>query len=240
MDMSHSDNLKIGAIILCRMDSSRLPGKVLFKLKSKPMLEHIIDRLLKVNALTDSCIVATTSREVDKCIVDFIKQNKQSSIFRGEADNVANRVIECAKEYNLDYFFRINADSPFIEPQLLEQACNIAYKKKYDFITNLYPRSFPYGVSIELIKTSFYQSIYSEIAAEYEQEHVTAYLYKNMSNINYYNIKKEGENWSQVRLVVDDEGDYLKLSKLVNALPKEFCDITYQEAINNIKENGVF
>ena len=42
--------MKIGIIVLCRYNSSRLPGKILLKISGKTILQHIIDRLLCVKA----------------------------------------------------------------------------------------------------------------------------------------------------------------------------------------------
>ena len=37
--------MKVVAIIQARMNSARLPGKVLLPLAGKPVLKHIVDRL---------------------------------------------------------------------------------------------------------------------------------------------------------------------------------------------------
>ena len=40
--------MKLGAIIEARMNSSRLPGKILYKAAGKSFLQHLIDRLKKI------------------------------------------------------------------------------------------------------------------------------------------------------------------------------------------------
>ena len=67
--------MKIGIILLARMGSTRLPGKVMLNLCGKPVLEHIIERLKKVKG-SKNLVVATTVNEKDDVIVDFCKRKK--------------------------------------------------------------------------------------------------------------------------------------------------------------------
>ena len=39
--------MKYGAIIEARMTSSRLPGKVIYKVNGRTMIEHLVSRLKK-------------------------------------------------------------------------------------------------------------------------------------------------------------------------------------------------
>ena len=44
-------------------------------------------------------------------------------------------------------------DSPLIDYKLINKAIKISKKyNKYDIITNVYPRTFPQGQSVEIIK----------------------------------------------------------------------------------------
>ena len=49
---------------------------------------------------------------------------------------------------------RISADSPLIDHQIINKIINIYMKNKnYDLITNIFPKTFPSGQSVEIIKT---------------------------------------------------------------------------------------
>ena len=65
----------IVAIIEARMNSSRLPGKVLMKAAGIPMLKHLVDRLKKVK-LIDEIVIATTTNPKDIEIINFSKKKK--------------------------------------------------------------------------------------------------------------------------------------------------------------------
>ena len=68
-------NLGIIAIIQARLGSTRLPGKVLLNIESKPVLQHIVDRLKKVTKI-DKVIIATTSNlKINSKITSYCKKN---------------------------------------------------------------------------------------------------------------------------------------------------------------------
>ena len=56
--------MRIGSIIEARMSSTRLPGKVLLKVKNKTILDHLVKRIKLVNKI-NKIIVATTKNETD-------------------------------------------------------------------------------------------------------------------------------------------------------------------------------
>ena len=63
---------KVGLIVQARLGSSRLPGKILLTVKSKPIFQYQINRLRDVGY---PIIVATTSEIADEEIVDFARDN---------------------------------------------------------------------------------------------------------------------------------------------------------------------
>ena len=77
---------KFSAIIEARMNSSRLPGKILYKANNKPFLWHLIKRLKKVKQI-NQIILATTKNPIDNILVKEAKKNK-IKFYRGEEDNV--------------------------------------------------------------------------------------------------------------------------------------------------------
>ena len=57
---------------------------------------------------------------------------------------------------------------------------------EFDLITNIFPRTFPSGQSVEIIKTSSLRKILKLKLSRLNQEHVTRYFYKKSK---YFKIK---------------------------------------------------
>ena len=67
--------MRIGSIVEARMSSTRLPGKVLLKVKGKTMLGYLTDRIKLVKNI-DRIIIATTLNPKDIKIVKWCKKIK--------------------------------------------------------------------------------------------------------------------------------------------------------------------
>ncbi|MFO7971603.1 MAG: hypothetical protein R6U40_07615 [Desulfobacterales bacterium] len=167
-----------GAIILARLDSSRFPGKVMKKIQNMRIIEVILRRLFASGFSKDLVCVATTDRVVDDPLVLWAK-NRNVNVYRGPVDDVARRCLHCAKNLKWDCFARVNADSPFVPGRLVKQGVDEVACGRADFATNLIPRSYPYGVSVEVVGTEFYEQSLHNANAE-DLEHVTAHLYKSL------------------------------------------------------------
>lgn len=228
-----SDRLNAAAIVVCRLDSSRLPGKVLKSVGGRPLLQWVLQRLRHVKSLDRGVIVATSYRPVDDPLAEFCQQ-LDIPVFRGAAEDVAGRVLNCALEYQLDWFARVNADSPLVDPELLESALQIAATERFDFVTNLSPRSYPYGISTEVIRTSMFASACSAMHTAAHREHVTQILYQPDCPVIYrqYNLLNPDGDQSAVRLTVDTPADWQAFRELAEATD---VNVSYRAAIQPTK-----
>lgn len=169
--------MKIGIAILCRYSSTRLPGKILREIHGRSVLGHIIDRVRR-GAPSASIVVCTSTDSSDDVIAQFAFREKVNC-FRGHLEDVAGRVLTCAEEFGWDYIVRINGDNIFTDPDTLQCMIAIASTDEFDFVTNVPGRTFPLGMSVEILRTSFYREVISEVREPGYREHVTSWLYDN-------------------------------------------------------------
>ena len=60
-------------------------------------------------------------------------------------------------------------------------------KSKFDIITNVFPRTYPKGLSYEIFKTSILKKNIKFFSRR-DKEHVTTFFYKNFKNYKIYNF----------------------------------------------------
>ncbi|MDN5199976.1 hypothetical protein QQ008_01355 [Fulvivirgaceae bacterium BMA10] len=228
--------MKIGIIILCRYSSSRLPGKILKKINGKTILERIVERLEKVSK-AHQVIVATSDEQSDDAIEIFCHDN-DIPVFRGDLDNVAKRFLDCALHHELDYAIRINGDNIFADPVIIDQMIEILDDRSYDLVTNVPERTFPIGMSVEILKTSFYQQILKKFTTKDYLEHVTLYLYDHPTAGDFfYFYNKTCPQAKGLKLAVDDAFDLENISRIISELEKSksFYSLTeIYDAINKL------
>jgi len=205
-------------IIQARSSSKRFNNKVLHKIYNKPIIWHVVSRVRKSKNVK-KIIVATSNIKSDNKLVKYLKKVK-INYYRGSLTNVAERLCKAAEKNKANFFMRINADSPLIDPTIIDKAIKIfkTRKKNYDIITNTFPRSYPKGQSLEIIKTSKLRSNLDKFNKD-QREHVTKYFYKNYKNFmikNFMNIKIK----TKMKLAIDTRNDLKLILKRIKK--KEF------------------
>ncbi len=180
--------MKIFIFVQARMNSTRLPGKVLFKIKNKTILQHVISRLKKINFKKSIIVLCSTSKKDDK-IVNHCKKNR-IKYFRGSLNNVYKRFCDAVTFYKCQYFIRITADSPLIDPTIVDKCIRKLRKDKYyDIITNCMEKTFPKGQSVEIINSNIFVQNYKNIKNNEHKEHIFKYFYINKKKFKIFNIK---------------------------------------------------
>lgn len=200
------------AIIQARTNSRRFPKKILHLIKGRPLIQHVIERVKKSKSVKD-IIVATSKNKSDDNLISFLKK-KKINYFRGSLHNVASRFLQIAKIKNKKYFIRVSGDSPLISPKIINQAIKLHKKNlKYDLITNIFPRSFPHGQSVEIIKTSILKNNIKKMNKS-ELEHVTQFFYINNPKFLIKNFMSTRKN-EAIKLAVDTRADLKNIIKLI-------------------------
>ncbi len=199
---------KTGIIILCRYNSTRLPGKILKEIDGQPVLQHIVNKIRQV-VPQENIIIATSEEKTDTPIVEYCHQTGLN-YYRGSLNNVSLRFLEAAQNNRLDFAVRINGDNFFVNYPLLDEMINIAVTNDYDFVSNVKGRTFPKGMSIEIVKTQFYKQMYSQFESEGDFEHVTIYLYHNDEKIpnKKYIYNRSVPEAAGIQLSIDTQEDF--------------------------------
>ena len=146
--------MNITASIQARMNSSRLPGKVLRDICGKPMLKWQIERVQRSN-LIKNIIVATSDTKHDDDIEIFCKQN-DIKCYRGSEYDVLNRVSSMLKDCNVDVHVELYADCPLSDPEIIDEFINYYLKNKntYDFVSNTIKTTYPPGLEVSVYHSS--------------------------------------------------------------------------------------
>ena len=133
IDINKNENLQI--IIEARSTSKRLKRKHLFKFNNISLIRILIKKLKKIQNI-NGIILATTTNSEDEDLINEAKK-EEISIYRGDENNVLERVIGACEKYNLDSFCRVTGDSPLIDIKYLQLLINnYLHNSELDYISN--------------------------------------------------------------------------------------------------------
>jgi spore coat polysaccharide biosynthesis protein SpsF len=209
--------MKLVATIEARMNSSRLPGKVLFPVLGRPLLSFLIERLKSVQSI-DEIVIATTVNKIDEPIVELAK-SLNVSFFRGSENDVMSRVIGAAESHEANSLVEITGDCPILDPDLVEQTIQVFLKNNVDYCANSYFSSYPSGMDTQVIRLDALKRSYSMTEDDLDYEHVSRHIVNNPQIFKHaYLIAPPSLTWPTLALTVDEQGDYDLVSRIIEEL----------------------
>ena len=208
----------IGCIIQARMGSTRLPGKVMKKIdEENPVLYYVLKQL-QFSTLLEKMVVATTILDEDDVIENYVK-NMGIDIFRGNTNDVLDRYFECAKKFSIDIIIRITADNPLIDPIMVDDMIKKFTTNSYDYLTNSYVRTFPYGTEVEIFSCKALEKAWKNAKKPSEREHVTPYFYNNPDQFKFFNVENSTDT-SNFGWTIDRQNDLILVELIASKIKK--------------------
>jgi len=218
------------------MNSTRLPGKVMLQACDKSFLELMIQRISQSKKL-DSIIVATTINPNDD-VISNLCDLLQITCLRGSENDVLSRFKMVSDKTNTDLIVRLNADSPTIDPKILDHTIQFFLENNYDYVSTGFPapRTYPDGFSIEVFSSNILNKSFLEAKKSFEREHVTPYIWLHPEKFSIFRLDCK-KDFSNYRLNLDYYEDFLFLKKLFEALYPTNKSFTLEQIINWIDKN---
>lgn len=207
--------MHLAAIIQARMSSKRLPGKVLMTVDGKPMLKYLHERLSRCRYI-DHIVVSTSTDTCDDRLAAF-SQTIGITCFRGPLTNVAGRFKATLDHFGFDAFVRVNGDSPLLDYRLVDRGIDLLRRKRCDLVTNVFPRTYPAGQSVEVMRSDAFRNGYARMKKRHDMEHVTPFFYRRAEAFKIYNFTAS-EDYRDLHLAVDTTSDFNRFSALVTAM----------------------
>lgn len=196
------------AIIQARMQSTRLPGKVLADVVGHPMLARVVERTARARLLS-GVIVATTDAPADEPIVGLCRERCYLH-FRGSQEDVLDRYYRAACEAMADPVVRITSDCPLIDPQLVDLTIQEFLARDVDFAANRLPppwhRTYPKGLDVEVCRFDALERAWREANQRHQREHVMPYLYEQAGRFKTF-ILQHAPDYGAMRWSVDTVED---------------------------------
>ena len=222
----------ITAIVQARIGSTRLPAKVLKKINGKEIILHLLDRLSLSKKITKIIIAIPNSKENDK-LYNLLKKHN-FLVFRGSENNVLNRYYNCAKKFEANHILRITGDCPLVDSKLVDKLIKKYQANKVDYASNVIERTFPDGIDMEIFSFKSLKIANENVILKSDKEHVTDYFLRS----NYFsklNLIKQKDNFSFLRITLDNKNDFLLIKKIFNYFKSKNFDLN--DIINFYKKN---
>jgi len=218
-------------IIQARMNSSRLPGKVLLPIKSIPIVVLASKRASNTGR---KLLVVTSNEKTDDVLCSELEKYKVD-YYRGSLDNVLDRFVSAMKDLSdKTIVFRLTADNIFPDGGLLDKLEKefINLKLKY-LVCNGYESGLPYGVSVEIMRLECLREASKNTSLTYDLEHVTPYIKRTYGEY-YYSYFKD-LLLGNYRATIDTYNDYIKIAKVFESFDNPI-NVSWKDLSKKLKD----
>lgn len=224
--------MKIGAIVQARLNSKRLPGKVLLPLSGKPVLWHVLNRLRHAKTL-ETIVLATSNSPEDRMLKEVADELNIPTFF-GSLDDVLSRYYNAAKEYGIDPIVRITADCPLIDPEILDETIEKYISGSYDWYG--LKGAFPDGLDIDIFSFKAISIAFNEAKLNSEREHVgVGFFARNSQRFKIGGYEKFHDK-GHYRWTLDEPKDYEFLKIIYSRLYREGSVISYRDVFDLLEK----
>lgn len=224
--MNDARNPVFGVIVQARSGSRRLPGKVLMPARGKPLIQYLLERLARESF--PAMVVATSDLPQDDALAALCA-GLGVECFRGPHEDVAARYRLILERRGFEFFVRVCGDSPFLDQSLVRRAVDLFRAGPCDLVTNVFPRSFPKGFSVEAMGSAAFRG-QALVDAE-DREHVTRYWYRHADRFAIRNFSS-GADLGGIQLSVDTAEDFRLFEAVLARMERPHWDYGYAEVID--------
>lgn len=189
--------MKTVCIVQARMESTRLPGKVLLPLGGKTVIQHVLDACQWIEGV-DEVICAMPSTPTSRPLLEEV-QRLNVAFYLGHPTDCLDRYWHAAKAARADVIMRVTGDCPDIRPRGCE--VTLAALGEYDYVDNL--RDASKGLDCQVFTRHALDRAHHEATDPYDREHVCPWMVRNLR------CGSLGENYS-----IDTPEDYERLKEM--------------------------
>lgn len=200
------------------MGSSRLPGKVMLPLAGRPVLDHVVTRVLAAKRI-DAVVIATSDLPGDDAIANHCAAMGWTCV-RGSETDVLSRYAAAARAAKAGIAVRVTSDCPLFSPRVLDAMLAAFDPGTMDYMSTNWPgRSFPVGLDCEVMRADALLAIADTATDPYDREHVTPHFYRNPERFRLAGHRCAAP-LDHLRITLDTREDYARLEALLEAHPE--------------------
>lgn len=223
--------MKYVITITVRMKSSRLPKKILLKIKGKRYIDHMIDRL-KLAKRPSEIILCTSPLKEDDILIDIAKEHG-IKYFRGHPDDVMLRIYNGAKKFNADAFVSTTGDNAFTDPIFIDKMINFFEENNADYV---FCEDLPVGIQSYIVRLSIIKDAI-ERKDDINTEIWGGYLNRpDIYRVFKYPVTNPIFMHPEWRLTLDYQEDYELFQKIFDELYNKDKIFSFKEIMTLLKD----
>lgn len=223
---------RIGAIVACRMKSSRLSQKAVLPLLGVPAVERCLQNCLLMPHV-DDVILATSTTDEDMILGNHTLGGRVK-FWRGDPDDVMHRYLGACDKHGIHVVVRVTADCPVISPELTEILLKSHFAAGADYTG---PKNSAVGSSPEIYNVEALRRVIALLGKADHSEYMTWYMRNNADIFKVNIVDLPTEFQRDYRLTLDYPEDLEMFNRLYSVLDQEKLQPTLKNVFSVLDKN---
>jgi spore coat polysaccharide biosynthesis protein SpsF len=227
---------QLGIILQARTGSTRMPEKVILPFFQDQSILDLLLEKAKYSAI--QVVLATTTNPSDDRICQLAEKH-EVPVFRGSENDVLDRFIQAARQFEFKKVIRICADNPFLDLNSLNFLISEFEKSDADYMSFQLAGNKPsilthFGFWTEAVRLNALEKVQQMTSEKLYHEHVTNFIYGNPDLFNVRFIPADPLVFSRtdIRMTLDTPEDFEIQQQIFAAISKEKPNFAIPEIVN--------
>ncbi len=204
------------AFLQARMGSTRLPGKVLLRIRGQSILERSIRRLKEAESIKQVVVLTTILEEDDQVVEEALRLG--SWIHRGPELDVLRRFQQASDRYGPGIIIRATGDNPLIDIGSVDRIVRALRGSDLEYCME---KGLPIGAATEAIKAEALARVNRLAVEPAQREHVTLYVKQHPEQFRLAFLSPpDCLHRPAMRITVDTPDDFMAMEGLIESLPE--------------------
>lgn len=202
--------------VSARMRSVRCPGKAVAPLAGKPLLTHLLERLISL-AGESSVVLATSTSEENDVLVELAERSGVRS-FRGDEDDVLGRYLALAEHFDAEHLVRVTGDNPLTDLPLIDALVDTHLAADGDY-TYVPGDALLMGILSEVVSRRALSTSHRDGEDRHRSELVTLYIKEHKEAFRILTVDLPEDLYRpDYRLTVDEPSDLVLMERIFDRL----------------------
>jgi len=229
--------MKIGAFIPIRMDSERLPSKALKHAAGRPIVYHLLDRVVHCRNIKSAkdAVICTTPDAVNDPLVEAVEAYG-ASIYRGDKDDLIKRFKDAADFFNFDIILQVDGDDPLADTEYMDLTIDaLVDDQDLDAAVS---SGLPFGINVKSFTRAALEKVYASYKSQNNDTGFALYFIKSdICRCLEIPPKSQDHVMSNARLTLDYDEDLAVFRKILEALYAEGQVFGLNELVSFLNEH---
>ena len=211
-----------------------MSGKAIAPLAGKPLLEHLLNRLLSVDEL-DEVVLATSESPENQVLVE-LGERVGVGVLAGDEEDVLGRYVEAADRWQADAVVRVTGDNPLTDLSLVRNLVDLHRRQDADY-TYVPGDALLMGILPEVISRRALTVSHHDGEDRHRSELVNLYIKENPERFRIVTAELPEQLYRPAyRLTVDEPEDLELMGAIFDKLYRPGEVLETAEAIRLLDE----